>query len=210
MWIMYPLSFIINLYFIPETTISCLTAFMIFSIHLVSAYLWVFTFHFLCISLEKQLCIHSFSFFPFFKKVLSLWIFSEDVWNWWAVISTLFPRLTSALESHSCHECVCWSWHYGSSWTQLSAVNTVINPNASSALCLSVDHLKYFLKYRQALLLFKHCRKSTIVIFGDADFCFLFSSVWRDPDFLLTQLLSGTELMVDIFVHALLVLILLF
>lgn len=115
-----------NLYFIPETTISCLTAFMIVSIHLVSAYLWVFTFHFLQNSLEKQLCIDSFSFFPFFKKVLSLWIFSEDVWNWWAVISTLFPRLTWAVESHSCHEYVCWSWYYESSWMQFSTVNTVV------------------------------------------------------------------------------------
>lgn len=83
------------------------------------------TFPFLHNSLERQFCIDSFSFFSLFKKVLSLWIFSEDVLTDKLWVQHCFPDWLSSGVSFSLWACllklVLWS-----SWTQFSTLNTVI------------------------------------------------------------------------------------
>lgn len=99
------------------------------------------TFPFLHNSLEKQLCIDSFSFFSLFKKVLSLWIFSEDVLTDELWFQHCFPDWLSSGVSFSLWTCllklVLWS-----SWTAFNS--QYCKPNASSVLFLLF--LKIFLE----------------------------------------------------------------
>lgn len=160
------------------------------------------TFHFLHNSLEKQLCIDSFSFFSLFKKVLSLWIFSEDVLTDELWFQHCFPDLLSSGVSFSLWVCslklVLWS-----SWTVSNS--QYCNPHASSVLCLS------FVPQDISWSMENLCSPSSTG--GKASYWSLgmlisvpSSLVFEKSLTLLTQSFSGTEFMNDVFVHEFLVL----
>lgn len=197
MWIVYPLIFTMKSLF--HSWDDCIMSYC-FHDHFNSSSSCIHfrTFPFSHNSLEKQLCIDSFSFFSLFKKVLSLWIFSED-----ALIDELwfqhcFLDWLSSGVSFSLWVCllklVLWS-----SWTQFSTLSTAIPMHFLFSVFLLF--LEVWRIPTPLLTLEEKCH----VNLWACRFLFLISLEFEKILTLLTQLFSGTEYMIDAFAHELLV-----
>lgn len=156
-----------NLHFIPEVTILHLTTFMIVSIHLDPAYIsGLFLFYIAPLRSSFALT----PFFLLFKKVLSLWIFSENVLTDELWFQQCFPVWLSSGVSFSLWACslklVLWS-----SWTQFSTLNIVIPMHLLFSVFLLL--LKIFLDVWRISIPFLVLEEKCHINLWDCRFLFL-------------------------------------